>query len=129
MTSQSKTWMKGWIIILIVFALGGVTGAAINNMYRLWPASPLTADTRNADYFDLLNSELNLSNEQAITIHSIIDEMRNQYKSVCADVRPRYDVLRENARARMRMVLNTDQQQRFDSIVTREDCNCPEFRR
>jgi len=121
--------MKGWILILLVFALGGVTGAAINNMYRLWPASPTPTSTRNADYFEMLDSELDLDNQQAATIRSIIDEMRNQYKSVCADVRPRYDTLRENARARMRTVLTPEQQQRFDSIITREDCNCPEFRR
>lgn len=129
MISQSKTRMKGWVLILLVFALGGATGAAINNMYRLWPAAPITTSTRNADYFDMLNSELNLNKEQAATIRSIVDEMRNQYKSVCADVRPRYDVLRENARARMRTVLTPDQQQQFDLIVTREDCNCPEFKR
>jgi hypothetical protein len=121
--------MKGWVVILLVFALGGATGAAINNMYRLWPTAPITTSTRNPDYFDMLKSELSLDKDQAETIGTIINEMRNQYKSVCADVRPRYDVLRENARARMRTVLTPEQQERFDLIVTREDCNCPEFNR
>jgi hypothetical protein len=45
---------------------------------------------------------------------------------VCADVRPRYDTLRERTRGQMRALLTADQQPRFDSIITQEDCRCPE---
>jgi hypothetical protein len=61
-------------------------------------------------------------------MRTIIDETRSKYKSVCAQVRPRYDALREDARARMRVVLTAEQQKRFENIVTREDCQCPEQR-
>jgi hypothetical protein len=48
---------------------------------------------------------------------------------VCADVRPRYDELRERARGEMRALLSADQQQRFDMIITQEDCRCPETKK
>ena len=59
-------------------------------------------------------------------MHAILDSAREEYKAVCADVRPRYDVVREGARTRMRALLSADQQPRFDEIVTAEDCRCPE---
>jgi hypothetical protein len=35
-------------------------------------------------------------------------------------------VVRVRAREQMRALLMADQQQRFDLIVTQEDCKCPE---
>jgi hypothetical protein len=77
-------------------------------------------------YFEALKRELKLEPGQATEMRMVLDETREQYKAVCADVRPRYDVLREQARARMRALLTGEQQQRFDTIITQEDCKCPE---
>jgi hypothetical protein len=77
-------------------------------------------------YFDTLKRELTLSDEQASSMRAILDRTREDYKAVCADVRPRYDVVRERARGQMRALLNAEQQPRFDAIITQEDCRCPE---
>jgi CBS-domain-containing membrane protein len=80
-------------------------------------------------YFETLKRELALSVEQASAMRAILDRTRDEYKTVCADVRPRYDVLRERARHQMRALVVADQQERFDSIVTQEDCRCPEAKK
>jgi hypothetical protein len=132
MNSQRKAQVKIWGAFLIVFALGGATGASLNGIYltrtNATPASQVAAVTmRDTDaYFETLKRELTLNDEQASSMRAILDRTRNDYKSVCADVRPRYDVVRERARSQMRAVLAADQQQRFDTIVTQEDCRCPE---
>lgn len=132
MNPQKKAWLKIWGAFLVVFALGGVTGAALDGVYRLRTGATGTNQTpvvsiRDTDaYFETLKRELTMSDEQAAAMHAILDRTRDDYKAVCADVRPRYDVVRERARSQMRALLTSDQQQRFDSIVTQEDCRCPE---
>jgi hypothetical protein len=130
MSMQSKPWLKSLAVLLVVFALGGVTGAALDGLYRLRASAqpPVTAPSmRDTDaYFDTLKRELTLSDEQASSMRAILDRTREDYKAVCADVRPRYDVVRERARGQMRALLNAEQQPRFDSIITQEDCRCPE---
>ncbi|HLF83076.1 MAG TPA: hypothetical protein VI837_02755 [Blastocatellia bacterium] len=126
---------KAWVAFLIVFALGGVTGASLDGIYRLranaTASSPaVTVSIRDTDaYFETLKRELALNDDQSSAMRAILDRTRDDYKAVCADVRPRYDVVRERARGQMRALLTADQQPRFDSIVTAEDCRCPELKK
>ncbi|HVF89439.1 MAG TPA: hypothetical protein VNH22_05195 [Blastocatellia bacterium] len=128
MNSQNKMWLKIWSIVLGVFFLGCVTGAALNGIYR----SRASVDARVPSirdgemYFQVLRRDLRLSPEQESAISQILSDTRNEYKTVCAEVRPRYNVLREHARTRIRERLLPDQQQQFDTIVTQENCNCPD---
>jgi hypothetical protein len=123
---------KAWAAFLLVFALGGVTGASVIGIYRLQTDSnasnvTTTVSIRDTDaYFETLKRELTLSNDQASAMRVVLDRTRDDYKAVCADVRPRYDVVRERARSELRALLTAEQQPRFDSIVTAEDCRCPE---
>ena len=124
---------RAWAAFLIVFALGGVTGAAVDAIYRLRagtvaPAAPVSIRDTDA-YFETLKRELTLNDEQSSSMRAILDRTRDDYKTVCADVRPRYDTVRERARGQMRALLTADQQPRFDSIVTAEDCRCPELKK
>ncbi|HSE38478.1 MAG TPA: hypothetical protein VLG74_14330 [Blastocatellia bacterium] len=123
---------KSWIAFLIVFALGGVTGASLDGLYRLREGAigPTAVSIRDTDaYFETLKRELRLTDDQSSAMRAILDQTRDDYKAVCADVRPRYDVVRERARTGMRALLTADQQPRFDSIVTAEDCRCPELKK
>jgi len=132
MNSQTMARVKVWGAFLVVFTLGGVTGASLDGIYRSRgdanaPGAVAAVSMRDTDaYFETLKRELTLSDEQATSMRAILDRTRDDYKAVCADVRPRYDVVRERARHQMRSLLAADQQQRFDSIVTQEDCRCPE---
>jgi hypothetical protein len=132
MSSKRAARLKIWGAFLIVFALGGVTGASLDGIYRSRNNTPqgsqvAAVSMRDTDsYFETLKRELTLNDQQATSMRAILDRTRDDYKAVCADVRPRYDIVRERARSEMRAVLAADQQQRFDTIVTQEDCRCPE---
>lgn len=129
---QTNSQLKAWGAFLLVFALGGVTGASIDGIYRLRasgansPNTPVVSMRDTDTYFETLQRELTLSSDQDMAIRAVLDRTREEYKAVCADVRPRYDTVRERARSQMREVLTADQQPRFDSIITAEDCKCPD---
>ena len=123
--------MKVWGALMVVFALGCVTGIALGGLYYSQPETSRSVSLRDTDaYFETLKRDLDLNAEQSVSIQQILEETRNEYKKVCAEVRPRYDTLREGARSRMRAMLTPPQQQRFDAIILQEDCNtCPDRKR
>jgi uncharacterized membrane protein len=129
MSQQNRVWLKACAILVVVFILGIVTGGALSGLYQLQakPTSSAAPHPRMeaTDYLDTLKQDLNLSPEQVTTMQSILQETRSQYKALCAEVRPKYEGLREQSRAKMRQVLSLEQQKLFDTVVTKEDCNCP----
>jgi hypothetical protein len=128
MDPQNKMLIKIWSAVIVVFVLGCVTGAAVSGLYFSPSGNDPEAIARRqtTEYFDTLKREVNLTSEQVDRMSGILDQMRNNYKSVCAEVRPRYYHVREEARVKMRELLTPQQQERFDAIVTQDDCKCPE---
>jgi Spy/CpxP family protein refolding chaperone len=129
MNEQMRASIKIWGAVFLVFVLGCITGGALSGLYMSRSSEndqkPVSMrDT--SEYFETLKHEVNLTPDQETKMSAILDEMRNQYKSVCAEVRPRYFALREDARVRMRNLLSPEQQKKFDTIVTQDDCKCPE---
>ncbi len=131
MNTQNRTWMKVWGVLLTVFALGCATGVGISGVLRSQPsASNLPTSIHNDAYFNTLKKELDLNGEQAAAMHKILEATRTDYRAICAEVRPRYDTLRERTRGQMRALLSPEQQQKFDTLVLQEDCStCPDRRR
>jgi hypothetical protein len=128
MTSRKQLRLRAWLVLLAVFGLGGAAGAALSGVYWSRAATVVrTPSIRDGDaYLQVLHRELRLNSQQAASVGAILDETRGQYSNICAEVRPRYDTLREGARARIRTVLTDAQQHRFDEIVSQENCNCPD---
>jgi len=132
MTARNKMWMKVSGLLLGIFIFGAISGAAIDRLYRGHFDARAAGDSRALSirdgdaYFEMLQRELKLNADQASGMLAILDRTRAEYKGICAETRPRYDALRGLARAQMRALLLPDQQQRFDTIVTQESCNCPD---
>lgn len=112
-----------WLVILVVFVLGGVTGASLNTLYRARVlARGDMRGPRNPDQMlEKMRGDLGLNDQQSQQIRAILDDTRNQYRSLRTEVRPRYDTIRQQARVRIRAVLSPDQQKRFDAIVAERD--------
>lgn len=124
MSARGNNRLKIWLVILGVFALGCVTGAALDSAYRLKASSePLSRDERRGkeDIFESMKRDLNLDERQATEVRAIIEQTRNEYRTLRAEVRPRYDAIRQNSRARIRALLTPEQQQRFDAKVAERD--------
>ena len=71
--------------------------------------------------FERMKRDLSLSDQQATEIRAILDETSNGFRSLRAEVRPRYDALRQSSRTRIRALLTPEQQQRFDQKAAERD--------
>ncbi len=120
----NKIRAKVWTILVGVFVLGFVTGAALDGVYRLKASNKpeeVRGNTDKEDFFNSLQRELNLTPDQAAEIRVIVDKTRDEYRSLRTEVQPRYDALRQSARSRIRSLLTVEQQRLFDVKIAQKD--------
>lgn len=131
MNPRHKTRLKAWGLVVSVFVLGCVTGVSVDGVLGLRSGGVESKTFRDGEaYFEKLRRDLALDAEQSTAIRNILEDARADYGVVCSEVRPRYDALRERARAGIRVLLTPEQQRRFDTMVSHEDCGtCPDRRR
>lgn len=123
MTLQGKTRLKIWLVLAGVFAIGCVTGAALDGVYRTRAGGGRggRGERKHEKMFEETRRELNLSDEQAAKARVILDETRDEFRGLHEEMRPRFDAVRQRARARMRETLTPEQQTRFDAMMRRRD--------
>ena len=103
--------------------MGCITGAALDGLYRS-RAGFDRPEGRGRDpksHFEEMRRDLNLNDEQATAIRSILDETRNEYRALRAEMKPRFDAPRLKARERIRALLTPEQRQRFDAVAAQGD--------
>lgn len=118
MTPRGTTRLKIWLVIVGVFLLGGVTGAALDSIYRLrargvervYEGRGGGRRHKEERLFEEMKRDLGLTDEQAGQIRAILDETRNQYRAA-----------RAAAGERIRALLTPEQQQKFDAKKAERD--------
>jgi Spy/CpxP family protein refolding chaperone len=115
---QGHTTLKVWLVLVVVFLLGSFTGGAVTGFYHAMARSD-----RNAphDRFEKMRRDLSLTEDQTKSVSTILDETRNEYRSLRAELRPRFEEPRQKARTRIRALLTPEQQQKFDAMVVQQD--------
>lgn len=115
---QGHTTLKVWLVLVVVFLLGSFTGGAVTGFYHAMARSD-----RNAphDRFEKMRRDLNLTEDQTKSVSTILDETRNEYRSLRSELRPRFEEPRQKARTRIRALLTPEQQQKFDAMVAQQD--------
>src|SRR6266550_4091740 len=122
MTLTGRTTLKIWLVLLVVFVLGSVTGAALTGLYRSRAGGGAEARERAMhERFEKMRSELSLTDQQTTSVRTILDETRNEYRALRTELRPRFEEPRMKARARIRALLTPEQQQKFDAMVAQQD--------
>lgn len=122
MTLHGKTRLKIWLVLGGVFAIGCVTGAALDGVYRTRAGgNRMERGRKHEKMFEETRRELNLNDEQAAKAKTILDETREEFRALHEEMRPRFDAVRQRARARMRETLTPEQQTRFDAMMRRRD--------
>ena len=123
MTVTGRTRLKIWLVLIVVFVLGSVTGAALTGLYRSRASGDRPEARENAmrERFEKMRRELSLTDQQTTAVRAILDETRNDYHALRTELKPRFDEPRQKARARIRALLTPDQQQKFDAMVAQQD--------
>ena len=119
MTFSGHTRLKVWLVLLVVFVLGSITGAALTGLYRSRSGS--RPERNPHERFEKIRSELKLTDEQTKAVSAILDDARNEYRALRGELRPRFEEPRQKARAKIRALLSPEQQQKFDAIVAQQD--------
>jgi Spy/CpxP family protein refolding chaperone len=120
MTLTGNTKLKVWLVLVVVFVLGSITGAALTGLYRS-RAGADRPDKAMHERFEKMRTELSLTDEQTKAVSAILDETRNEYRALRAELRPRFEEPRQKARAKIRALLTPEQQQKFDARVAQQD--------
>ena len=117
--------LKIWLVLVAVFVFGCITGAALDGVYR---SRAGVREGRGEDerrkseaHFERMRRELNLTDEQTTKVRAVLDETRDDYRRLRAEVRPRFEEPRLKARGRIRELLTSEQQQKFDALAAERD--------
>jgi Spy/CpxP family protein refolding chaperone len=121
MTITARTRLKMWSLLLGVFVLGAVTGSALTGLYRSRASGPAARERAMHERFENMRRELNLTDEQTAAVRAIIDDTRNEYRALRAELRPRFEEPRQKARAKIRALLTPEQQKKFDAMIAQQD--------
>jgi Spy/CpxP family protein refolding chaperone len=121
MTITTRTRLKMWSLLLGVFVLGAVTGSALTGLYRSRASGPEVRERAMHERFENMRRELNLTEEQTAAVRAIIDDTRNEYRALRAELRPRFEEPRQKARAKIRALLTPEQQKKFDAMIAQQD--------
>src|SRR5436853_5531475 len=122
MTLAGNTRLKVWLVLVVVFVLGSITGAALTGLYRSRAGADRPEKAMH-DRFEKMRRELNLTDEQTKAVSNILDETRNEYRALHMELKPRFDEPRQKARAKIRALLSAEQQQKFDAMVAQRDAH------
>lgn len=120
MTSPGQTKFKIWLVLVVVFVLGSITGAALTGLYRSRAGSD-RPERSARDRFEKMSRELDLTDDQKKSVSAILDDARNEYRALRTELRPRFEEPRQKARARIRALLAPEQQKKFDAMVAQRD--------
>lgn len=123
MIDKAKSRLKTWVVLVVVFVLGGITGAGIAGVYRSNTSASLRGShTRDRQaMFEKMRNDLSLTAEQSKEMRKVLDETGNEFRALRNELRPKYEELRLKTRGRMRALLTAEQQQKFDALMAEID--------
>ena len=123
MTLTGRATLKIWLVLVAVFVLGTITGAALTGLYRSRASAGREGRDRgkHEQRFEKMRQDLNLTDQQATDVRMILDQTRNDYRALREELRPRFEEPRLRARTKIRALLNAEQQKKFDALTAQQD--------
>src|SRR5262249_33592353 len=120
MNSQRKVKVQVWLLIALVFVLGGVTGAALDRVFVRSATEKPGSRRGPGHFFREMKDDLNLTEDQEKSIRAIFDENRKEFRSRMAEC-PGFKEMRARTNERIKELLTPEQRTKFDQIRARRD--------
>jgi len=129
MNTVGKIKTQAWMFMLVVFLLGGVTGASLDRFWFLKnqhgaPGRP--GERGPGRMVERLKNDLNLTEEQTTAVKNIFADMRKEFPPSRIDECPGLKESREKSRSRIRAILTPEQQKKYDELNARRDAEMQE---
>lgn len=126
MTSQGKVKLQVWLLIIVVFVLGGITGGSLDRVYLTNRGAdrngPPNRGRRGMEgVIEKWKGELKLNDEQVAKIRTIFEDSRKEFPQSRVAECPGFKESRARTRSRVRELLTPEQQKRFDEMNAQRD--------
>lgn len=129
MNTIGKVKTQAWLLMLVVFLLGGVTGASMDRFWFLkgQNSPPARHGERGPGRMvERLKSDLSLTDEQTAAVRVIFEDMRKEFPPSRFNECPGLKESREKSRTRIRAILTAEQQKRYDDLNAKRDAEMRE---
>jgi hypothetical protein len=110
---------------ILIFLLGGVAGATGYYIYCEHIRTTVPAIPKVEDVVEGMAKELQLDAQQKAAIKVIISDIRNRYRALSQEFRPRWEELRRESDDRINALLREDQKPRFEEFLKRYKTAAP----
>ncbi len=123
--NNQKTKREAAVLVLVVFVLGVLLGAAGNHVWgeRVWGHGRMGANGRPSrnQIIDQFTHELELTPGQQTQLGAIVDDTRSKLDALYAPLDGEHDRIRLDGRQRIRAILTPEQQTKFDAFMQHLD--------
>jgi ABC-type Zn uptake system ZnuABC Zn-binding protein ZnuA len=119
--ARAKVGLAFLVIFLLGFAAGALSWSAYRS--RVDPARQAiwTGRFNRERYVRELTEAVRLQPEQMSAFNAALDETRDEFLALRRRLQPQFEEVRQRARQRIRLILNADQQPRFEVFLKRWD--------
>jgi Spy/CpxP family protein refolding chaperone len=126
MNQPNRIKLQVWLVFLLVFGLGGLTGISLDRVYLARYAAqrppshggPGRGGPRRM--LERMKQDLNLTDQQAEAIHKIFEDSRKEGQSRL-DACPGFKEARQRTQERLRAVLTPEQQKKYEEITKQRE--------
>ena len=109
--SLGRLRLQAILLLLVIFVIGGLSGAAIERARHAHPPGP-----PHGELPPPLRDQLHLTAEQDQQVRDIMQRGRPRVEAVIQATRPRVQAVTDSIRAEVRAVLTPEQQKIFDRM-------------
>lgn len=119
---NAKARREAAVLVVVVFLLGATLGAVGNHLWGARVLGMRTADqpARLHGMADLAQ-QLQLTSEQQKEVAAITDDVRTRWKALYTPLDAEREQMRLQGRQKIRSILTTEQQPKFDQYLQRLD--------
>lgn len=121
---------RSWKQLVLVFLLGGAVGftAAVCTGRHLFHAGGGGKHFQER-MLKQFNDKLKLTPEQNTQVAAILEAKRQKIDALRAEIRPKFEELRNSMRSEIRQLLTPEQQQKFDVMEASFEQKAKRFRK
>jgi Spy/CpxP family protein refolding chaperone len=111
-------WLRTLLTLALGFMLGAMFAARWGHGRPPWLKEP-NLEQRYERLLERFNSKLGLTPEQKELVRAVLEVKRLKIEALRAATKPKFDEIRDSARAEIRKILTPEQQAKFDEMQKR----------